>query len=59
MGSAGHHLAARRIRAVQSMCSGVCGEAKEQPSSRDTMYMYFQLSTDWLEPELSELSASF
>lgn len=64
MGSAGHYLAARRIRAVQS---GGCGEAEEQQSSRDTMYLIHVLSalsthrteTDWLEPELSELSASF
>lgn len=67
MGSAGHYLAARRIRAVQS---GGCGEAEEQQSSGDTMYLIHVLSatyqptelpseTDWLEPELSELSASF
>lgn len=65
MGSAGHYLAARRIRAVQS---GGCGEAEEQQSSRynvpNTCTFSYQPTelpseTDWLEPELSELSASF
>lgn len=41
MGSAGHYLAARRIRAVQS---GGCGEAEEQQSSGDTMYLIHVLS---------------